>query len=160
MAKSASQVVFVDGTITPMRLRTLMVRPSCATIYATRDMTAIAILGEYSATFAPHRATTAAIAHARARLGIAVEATWVSTAAVDERLFERFDAVWVAPGSPYKDLELTLWAIRAVRVLELPSHPFFLGTLFVPQTRSTPERPHPLVIAFVRAGADSKTTTA
>src|SRR5919108_4957347 len=27
MPKSASQVVFVDGTITPMRLRTLMVRP-------------------------------------------------------------------------------------------------------------------------------------
>ena len=31
------------------------------------------------------------------------------------------------------------------------SHPFFLGTLFVPQTRSTPERPHPLVVAFVEA---------
>ena len=47
-------------------------------------MTAIAILGEYDATFAPHTATTAAIAHARARLGIAVDAAWVSTAAVDE----------------------------------------------------------------------------
>jgi CTP synthase (UTP-ammonia lyase) len=233
-------------------------------------MTAIAILGEYSATFAPHAATTAAIEHARARLGVAVEARWVSTAAVDERLFERFDAVWVAPGSPYKDLELTLWAIRAARernvpclgtcggfqhivleyartvlgfrdaqhaeydpyasrlfvtrlacslagremrltftpasrvatiygstaateqyycdfgvnpayvpllaggplrvtgadaegearVIELPDHPFFLGTLFVPQTRSTPDRPHPVVMAFVRAAVGANATTA
>src|SRR5262249_2632742 len=31
-----------------------------------------------------------------------------------------------------------------VRVIELPGHPFFIGTLFVPQTRSTPQHPHPL----------------
>jgi CTP synthase (UTP-ammonia lyase) len=37
-----------------------------------------------------------------------------------------------------------------VRVIELPGHPFFIGTLFVPQTRSTPETPHPLVTAFLR----------
>jgi CTP synthase (UTP-ammonia lyase) len=224
-------------------------------------MTAIAILGEYTPAFAPHAATTAAIAHARARLGVAVDAAWVSTAAVDAELFDRFDALWVAPGSPYKNLEATLWAIgrarergvpcfgtcggfqhmvleyaRTVlgihdaqhaeydpyasrlfltrlacslagrdmrltfapgsrvaaiygateateayycdfgvnpeyvpllgrgplaitgadaegeaRVIELPAHPFFLGTLFVPQTRSTYDRPHPLVVAFVDA---------
>lgn len=34
------------------------------------------------------------------------------------------------------------------RVLELPDHPFFLATLYVPQTDSTPERPHPLIAAF------------
>jgi CTP synthase (UTP-ammonia lyase) len=224
----------------------------------------IAILGEYTPTFAPHAATGAAIAHARARLGVEVEAEWVSTAAVDERLFERATALWIAPGSPYKDLEQTLRAIRRARegglpclgtcggfqhmvleyarhvlgfrdaqhaeydpyasrlfvsalacslagramrltfvagsrvaaiygateatemyycdfgvnpeyvpllagggplrvtgadaegqarVIELPGHPFFLGTLFVPQTRSTPERPHPLVTAFVAAAA-------
>jgi CTP synthase (UTP-ammonia lyase) len=37
------------------------------------------------------------------------------------------------------------------RVIELPGHPFFLSTLFVPQARSTPDRPHPLISAFVRA---------
>jgi CTP synthase (UTP-ammonia lyase) len=224
-------------------------------------MTAIAILGEYTPAFAPHTATTAAIEHAQSRLGIAVEAAWRSTAAIDESLFARFDAIWVAPGSPYKDLALTLWAIRQARergvpcfgtcggfqhmvleyarsvlgvrdaqhaeydpyasrlfvsqlacslagremrltfapgsrvaaiygastameayycnfgvnpeyvpllrsgalaisgadaegearVIELPGHPFFVGTLFVPQTRSTLERPHPLVVAFVEA---------
>jgi CTP synthase (UTP-ammonia lyase) len=38
-----------------------------------------------------------------------------------------------------------------VRVVELPSHPFFIGTLFVPQLKSRAGRPHPLVAAFVRA---------
>lgn len=38
-----------------------------------------------------------------------------------------------------------------VRVIELPGHPFFIGTLFVPQTRSTPQSPHPLVTAFLQA---------
>lgn len=37
------------------------------------------------------------------------------------------------------------------RILELTEHPFFLATLFVPQARSTPEHPHPLVAAFVAA---------
>lgn len=36
------------------------------------------------------------------------------------------------------------------RVLELPHHPFFIATLFVPQARSRPEAPHPLVSAFLR----------
>jgi len=35
---------------------------------------------------------------------------------------------------------------------ELPAHPFFLAILFVPQSRSLPERPHPIVTAFLRAG--------
>jgi CTP synthase (UTP-ammonia lyase) len=46
-----------------------------------------------------------------------------------------------------------------VRVIELPGHPSFVGTLFVPQTRSTPEQPHPLVMAFVRAAADAAKAT-
>jgi CTP synthase (UTP-ammonia lyase) len=38
-----------------------------------------------------------------------------------------------------------------VRIVELADHPFFLGTLFVPQARSTIIHPHPLVTAFVEA---------
>jgi CTP synthase (UTP-ammonia lyase) len=38
-----------------------------------------------------------------------------------------------------------------VRVVELSGHPFFVGTLYVPQARSTPDAPHPLVSAFLRA---------
>jgi CTP synthase (UTP-ammonia lyase) len=38
-----------------------------------------------------------------------------------------------------------------VRVVEMPDHRFFVGTLYVPQMRSTPDAPHPLVTAFSRA---------
>jgi CTP synthase (UTP-ammonia lyase) len=38
-------------------------------------------------------------------------------------------------------------------VIELPNHRFYLGTLFVPQTRSTERQPHPLVTAFLQAVA-------
>ena len=38
-----------------------------------------------------------------------------------------------------------------VRVLELPKHPFFVATLFVPQTRSRAGAPHPLINAFLQA---------
>jgi len=38
-----------------------------------------------------------------------------------------------------------------VRVLELRDHPFFLGTLYVPQARSKPGEPHPLVTALATA---------
>lgn len=39
------------------------------------------------------------------------------------------------------------------RVMELLQHPFFVGTLFVPQARSRPDHPHPLITAFLRAAS-------
>ena len=41
-----------------------------------------------------------------------------------------------------------------VRVVEWPDHPFFIGTLFVPQLISTESRPHPLVTGLLRAAAE------
>lgn len=38
-----------------------------------------------------------------------------------------------------------------VRIVELDDHPFFVATLFCFQTRSRPDRPHPLVKGFVEA---------
>ena len=223
----------------------------------------IALLGEYTPTFPPHAATDAAIAHSSAAANLQVAAEWISTAEISSDLPDRFDGVWIAPGSPYKDMEKTLRVIRycrehrvpcfgtcggfqhmvieyarnvlgfvdaqhaeydpyasrlfisrlacslvgremklsfapdsqvariygsaeareryycnfgvapeaaellksgtlrvtgsdaegEVRVLELPGHPYFIGTLFVPQARSTPQQPHPLVTAFLEASA-------
>lgn len=46
------------------------------------------------------------------------------------------------------------------RIIELPCHPFFLITLFVPQMRSLPDAPHPLVLGFVNAAVAFATATA
>lgn len=222
-------------------------------------MSRIGIIGEYDAGFAPHPATNAAIAHSSRSLSVDISYEWVSTQDLDDKFFEKYRGLWVAPGSPYKNMSKTLAAIRfarengfptlgtcggfqhiiieyarnvlgitkaqhaeydpyasclfiselacslagremnlrlakgsnvagyygatevteqyycnfavnpdyldqikggplqvvgsdkegEVRVVELPGHPFFVGTLFVPQARSTSDRPHPLVSAFV-----------
>ncbi len=224
---------------------------------------AIAILGEYTPTFTPHIATNEAIKHVQKSFDITLIADWITTEEIDSKLFDQHAGIWVAPGSPYKNMEKTLWAIRyarenkipcfgtcggfqhmiieyarnvlgyhdaqhaeydpyfsslfiaqldcslagrelqlnfvsgsqvakiynscsateqyycnfginpnyyavlrqgplvisgcdaegEIRVIEHPEHPFFIGTLFVPQTRSTPETPHPLVSAFLQAVA-------
>lgn len=40
-----------------------------------------------------------------------------------------------------------------IRALELPAHPFFIGTLFQPERSALTGRQHPLLQAFVRATA-------
>ncbi len=230
---------------------------------ATEEMmrSSIAILGEYSSTFEPHICTDMAIGHSNTALGLDVAAAWVSTDDIDASLFGKYSGIWIAPGSPYKNMARTLEAIQharengvpcfgtcggfqhmiieyahnvlefrdaqhaeydpyasalfiselvcslagreihlqlvpgsraasiyggttaveryycnfgvhpdrvtilrsgplqivgsdtegEVRVVELPGHPFFVGTLYVPQARSTPTTPHPLVSAFLRS---------
>ncbi|WP_404304925.1 CTP synthase C-terminal region-related (seleno)protein [Neorhodopirellula lusitana] len=221
----------------------------------------LAIIAEYDPGFEPHVQTDAAIAHSASALKLDVEFEWLSTA--DERIEDltTFDALWFAPGSPYRDMNRTVNAIRYAReqkvptfgtcggfqhmviefarnivgisdaqhaeydpyasrlivsqlacslvgremqislkassmtaiaygtysvceryycnfgvnpefvdqlssagfvvvgtdsdnecrVMEIPQHPFFVGTLYVPQARSLPDRPHPLINAFLLA---------
>jgi CTP synthase (UTP-ammonia lyase) len=226
-------------------------------------MTRIALIGEFDPASSVHAATNAALRHAADQLRIELASAWLSTDTLSDALFDRFAAVLIAPGSPYKDRDNALAAIRfarehgvpclgtcggfqhmvleyarnvlglthtehaesspeatdlfitplscalrgrsmalsftpgsavathygstsateqyycnfgvdparvallksgplcvsgsdaegEVRVIELPDHPFFIGTLFVPQVRSLPRKPHPLITAFVRAAA-------
>lgn len=37
------------------------------------------------------------------------------------------------------------------RIIELPDHPYYLATLFLPQYGSASGRPHPFVTAFLKA---------
>jgi CTP synthase (UTP-ammonia lyase) len=232
-------------------------------------MKTIAIIAEYAPTYEPHAATGHAIEHSRMALGLEIGYQWISTADITTALFDQYDALWVAPGSPYKRMDKALWAIQyarehkiptlgtcggfqhmiieyarnvlmipeakhaeydpyasqlfiseltcslagremalhldpnskaaraygatditeqyycnfgvnpdaidalkrgpiaivgsdaegEVRVIEYPEHPFFIATLYVPQVRSTPENPHPLIDAFLSAIGDAKPAT-
>jgi CTP synthase (UTP-ammonia lyase) len=42
-------------------------------------------------------------------------------------------------------------ADKEARIVELLGHPFYIGTLFVPQSRSAEASPHPVILAFVNA---------
>src|SRR5579885_2368092 len=41
-----------------------------------------------------------------------------------------------------------------IRAIESPTHRFFVATLFQPQLSSKPNKPHPLVLAFLQAATD------
>ena len=43
-----------------------------------------------------------------------------------------------------------------VEVLEVPTHPFFLGVQYHPEFLSRPEAPHPLYLELVRAALGRK----
>jgi CTP synthase (UTP-ammonia lyase) len=220
------------------------------------------ILGEYNPDAETHVATDASIRHSLAGRNTGLAASWISTETIREADIVRAHGLWVAPGSPYKNFERALQAIRLarvhlvpclgtcggfqhmmlefarnvlgladachaeyhpdasrlfvsplscsvigmelrvklrpqtiahrlygtdeaieryyctfgvnpeysetladcrdlaisgtdlngeIRIVELLHHPFFLGTLFVPQTQSTKGNPHPLVCGFLQA---------
>ena len=44
-----------------------------------------------------------------------------------------------------------------VEVIEIPSHPWFVGVQYHPEYKSTVANPHPLFLAFVKAALKHKT---
>lgn len=50
-------------------------------------------------------------------------------------------------------------ATELVEVIEIPDHPWFVGTQFHPEYKSTVENPHPLFIDFVKATLRNKRRT-
>lgn len=220
----------------------------------------ILLIGEYSAASVPHQATLNALRHAATSCGRICSTRWISTSELSVPIVRDSAGIWIAPGSPYRDLKRTLDAIQCareeripclgtcggfqhmvleyarnvlgfqdaehaeydpnasrlfisrlscslvgrelklkfaagsraaqiygalsaiesyycnfgvnpefveplrsgplqisgsddegeVRVIELPDHPFFMGTLFLPQIRSQEQSPHPLVLEFIR----------
>ena len=45
-----------------------------------------------------------------------------------------------------------------VRIMELPGHPFFMGTLFQPELHGDGTEPHPVIVALAAASAAHATT--
>lgn len=43
-----------------------------------------------------------------------------------------------------------------VEIVEIPTHPFFIGVQFHPELKSTPEVPQPIFVAFVKAAMESR----
>lgn len=86
----------------------------------------VAIIGDFDAAFTPHPATDEAIGHAAAHLGIDVDVRWLPTDALERDLepARAADALWCAPGSPYRSMAGALEALRHSREHGVPT----LGT--------------------------------
>ena len=88
----------------------------------------IGIVGDFDRGKHSHWATEAALFHAGARLGLAVEPRWVPTPEMTGRdggtRLGGFDGIWGAPGSPFESMEGMLRAIEFARERDVP----YLGT--------------------------------
>lgn len=85
------------------------------------------VIGDYDPANETHRDTDAALVHAAAALGTPAMGKWVGTEQVASggaRELEGFDCLLIAPGSPYRNIDGALAAIRHARTSDIP----LLGT--------------------------------
>ena len=57
---------------------------------------------------------------------------------------ERFEAAGLVSSGKNPESEL-------VEIVELPSHPFFIGVQYHPELKSTVENPQPIFVSFIKA---------
>jgi CTP synthase (UTP-ammonia lyase) len=75
----------------------------------------VAVVGDYQPANETHTTTDAALAH------VGLEFDWLGTDVVDpERAVAEYDALWIAPASPYRDMEAALEVIRLARERGVP----------------------------------------
>ena len=46
-----------------------------------------------------------------------------------------------------------------IRIVELSNHRFYVATLFLPQMSSSADRPHPLIVEYLRAALDFRSSS-
>ncbi len=89
-------------------------------------MIKIGVIGDFDGR-PSHIATNEAIDHGASYLGLRQETQWIPTASLEndwEQCLNGFDALWCAPGSPYKSAQGAMNGIQFAREHNYP----FLGT--------------------------------
>lgn len=85
----------------------------------------LALVGERDERKVAHRAIEAALPLVARAMGVTIDARWLATDTItDASVLRNVHGVWCVPGSPYKNMEGALLAIRHARTSGLP----FLGT--------------------------------
>lgn len=84
----------------------------------------IGVIGDFDPGLEPHTAIDTAVQHAADGLGVEAEVRWLDTPDVETLDLGDFDALWCAPGGPYRSLDGALRGIRFARERDVP----FLGT--------------------------------
>lgn len=86
----------------------------------------IALVGDYNERVIAHTAIPLALKLASTALDAKVDWSWIETTAItnDANNLAEFTAIWVVPGSPYKNMDGALTAIRFARETYRP----FFGT--------------------------------
>ena len=85
----------------------------------------IGIIGDYDPKkLFSHIPTSEALSHAARALAVSVDITWLPTSSLVDQsrgtMLKQFDALWCAPGSPYKSMDGALQSIRFAREMGWP----------------------------------------
>ena len=85
----------------------------------------VGIIGDYDPKRSPsHIPTNEALNHAADTLSISLNSTWLPTVTLDiqplKTTLKEFDALWCAPGGPYRSRRGALEAIRFAREKQIP----------------------------------------
>ena len=68
----------------------------------------VGVIGDFNPSSETHLATNEALKHAANFLSISVRVEWIATPEIEgaqvDTALRRFDALWCAPGSPYKSM--------------------------------------------------------
>jgi CTP synthase (UTP-ammonia lyase) len=80
----------------------------------------VGIIGDYNPQkYFSHIATNESLKHAGNALSVSVDFDWLSTLSLASQaggtILRQFDALWCAPGSPYKSMEGALQAVQFAR---------------------------------------------
>jgi CTP synthase (UTP-ammonia lyase) len=84
----------------------------------------VALVGDRSPNVRAHARIPVIIEALRRRDGLTLDAYWIASEDVTDFDLSGFDAIWLLPGSPYRDPEGAITAARAARERAIP----FLGT--------------------------------
>jgi CTP synthase (UTP-ammonia lyase) len=84
----------------------------------------IALVGDRSPGVRAHTRIPTLVDALRERDGIVLDPYWIASEQAERAELDRFDGIWIVPGSPYRSPEGAIAAARAALVHEIP----FLGT--------------------------------
>lgn len=84
----------------------------------------LALVGDRSPSVRAHARIPLVVETLRAREGLVLDPYWIPTDAAAGAALERFDGIWVVPGSPYRSAEGAIGAARVALERGIP----FLGT--------------------------------
>ena len=88
----------------------------------------IGIIGDFDPNLRSHWLTNESLKHAAKDSGVSLDSEWMPTLSLEEesslKRLKSFDALWCAPGSPYKSMDGALKSIRFAREKGWP----FIGT--------------------------------
>lgn len=84
----------------------------------------VALVGDRSANVRAHARIPVLIDALLQREGVALDPYWIATPEAEECDLGGFDAIWLAPGSPYDSADGAIAAVRTARERAIP----FLGT--------------------------------